>query len=58
VAPPSDEVAVVQVPPGARITARMPTPEEREEFGLPTEDVPVLVVVLPADRFTVEVAES
>lgn len=52
-----DAVAVVKIPPGARITSRMPTPEEREALDL-GEGVPVLVVVLPGDRFTVEVAED
>jgi DNA-binding GntR family transcriptional regulator len=54
------EVTAVRVPPGARISARMPTLEERDELGLP-EGVPLLVVehggrveVLPADRFAVD----
>ena len=53
------EVSVVEVPPGARVTARMPTPEERDELALP-EGVPLLEVerdgrveVFPADRFAV-----
>lgn len=58
------EVSVVDVPPGARVSARMPSPEERERFGLP-EGTPLLVVerdgrveVLPADRFAVETVAS
>lgn len=54
-APPSHEVAVVPVPPGVRVTARMPTPDEREHFGLVDEDTPVLVVVLPGNRYTLKV---
>ncbi|GAA3253136.1 GntR family transcriptional regulator [Dactylosporangium siamense] len=45
------------VPPGGVVSARMPTPRERERFGL-AEGVPVLVVrtgeaeeIHPADRF-------
>lgn len=34
-------------PAGATVTARMPTPEERDEFGIPA-GVPVLVVDDPA----------
>lgn len=56
--PPSDGVAVVKVPPGVRITARMPDPEERDYFGMPDVGVPVLVVVIPGDRFTVEVVDD
>lgn len=58
------EVSAVEVPPGARITARMPTLEEREEWGLP-EGVPLLEVardgrveVLPADRFAVDTVDG
>src|SRR5262249_6400074 len=39
---------------GRRIYARMPTPEECQEFRIVTEGVPVLVIgdkVYPADRF-------
>lgn len=62
------ERAVVKVPPGARVSARMPTPAEREDLGgvgeVP-EGVPVLVVerdgntrLFPADRFVVETTDS
>jgi DNA-binding GntR family transcriptional regulator len=47
------EFTRLQLPPGVLATARMPTPEERERFGLPV-GVPVLVVdseVYPADRY-------
>lgn len=54
------DAAVVSVPPGVRITSRMPTPEERRRLSI-AEGVPVLVVermgeveVLPADRFAIE----
>jgi DNA-binding GntR family transcriptional regulator len=49
------EPTLIELPPGVRVTARMPTPEERERFGLPA-GVPVLVVageVFPADRYAV-----
>jgi DNA-binding transcriptional regulator YhcF (GntR family) len=64
------ERVVVTVPPGATITARMPTPAERDRLGeaegrvLP-EGVPVLVVehdgaveLFPGDRFAVETVDS
>jgi GntR family transcriptional regulator len=58
------DAAVVSVPPGVRITSRMPTPEERRRLAI-AEGVPVLVVeregeteVLPADRFAIETAEA
>lgn len=47
------ELERVEIPPGVLVTARMPTPEEREWFNLPV-GVPVFVVgdeVYPADRF-------
>jgi DNA-binding GntR family transcriptional regulator len=54
------DAAVVSVPPGGRITSRMPTPEERRRLAI-AEGIPVLVVerggeveVLPADRFAIE----
>lgn len=58
------EVVVVKVPNGRRITARMPTEEERRRGGLP-EGVPVLVVedpsgetqVLPGDSTVLETGE-
>jgi DNA-binding GntR family transcriptional regulator len=37
------EPAVVNVPPGRRVTSRMPTERERRELGIP-EGTPVLVV--------------
>lgn len=46
------DVVRVPIPPGTVVTARMPTPDEREHWGLPV-GVPVLVVgdeVYPADR--------
>lgn len=59
-----EEPAVVTVQAGARVTARMPTEEERQRFGLP-EGTPLLVVehegrrdLLPADRFAVEMADE
>jgi DNA-binding transcriptional MocR family regulator len=62
------ERVVVTVPPGARITARMPTPAERDELGAERavpEGVPVLVVerdgdvrLFPADRFVVATVDS
>lgn len=48
------ELTRVKLPPGAAVTARMPTPEERQRWGLPV-GVPVLVAgseVYPADRYT------
>lgn len=54
----------VRVGPGARITARMPTEEERRRFGL-AEGTPILVVgrggetdLLPGDRFVIETVEA
>lgn len=43
----------VTVPPGASITARMPTPAERRELGIDGPGIPVLIVgdrMYPADR--------
>lgn len=59
---PSDEISVVHIPAGARVTARMPTYAERRALGL-HEGVPLLVVsrpgrddeVYPADRTALEV---
>jgi GntR family transcriptional regulator len=51
---PKPERQRVRIPQGAEVTARMPTPAERERWGLPV-GVPVLVVggnVYPADRFS------
>jgi DNA-binding transcriptional MocR family regulator len=48
---PKPEYSRIGIPPGALVTARMPTPEERERWNLPA-GVPVLVVnaeVYPAD---------
>lgn len=57
------EPAVVKVPPGARVTSRMPTEEERQRFAL-QEGTPLLAVELggqtelfPADRFVIETVE-
>jgi DNA-binding FadR family transcriptional regulator len=52
--PPERELVLLR--PGERVYARMPTPEECQEFaiGVEIEGVPVLVVgdtVYPADRF-------
>lgn len=54
------ERAVVEVPPGARIITRMPTEQERREFGI-AHGVPVFEVevdgevqVLPGDRIAIE----
>lgn len=47
------ELERVEIPSGALVTARMPTPEERRRWDLPV-GVPVLVVegeVYPADRY-------
>jgi DNA-binding GntR family transcriptional regulator len=47
------ELTRVQVPRGTVITSRMPTPDERERWGMPA-GVPVLVAggeVHPADRY-------
>jgi GntR family transcriptional regulator len=64
------ETTVMPVPPGAVITCRMPTPEERERLGeaegrVIPEGVPVLalrrgesVELLPGDRFAVETVGS
>jgi DNA-binding FadR family transcriptional regulator len=44
----------VSLPPGSTIYARMPTPEELEEFDLPRDGSPVLVVgdtVYPANKY-------
>lgn len=49
---PRPELQRVEIPQGAVVTARMPTPEERDRLDLPV-GVPVLVVggeVYPADR--------
>lgn len=58
------ELAVVNVRPGARVTARLPTEEERRRFAL-AEGTPLLVVerdgereLLPADRFAVETVDT
>lgn len=58
------EVVVVPVPPGARISARMPTDEERQRFDL-AEGTPLLIVeqagdvqIFPADRTAVETTQS
>jgi DNA-binding GntR family transcriptional regulator len=58
------DLAVVNVPPGARITARLPTEDERRRHGL-AEGTPVLVIerggqleLLPADRFAVETVDA
>jgi len=59
---PVDEVAVVRVGAGTRVSARVPTADERLRLGVP-EGTAVLVVmrdgepetVLPADRTVVEV---
>lgn len=55
---------VVKIAPGARVTARMPTEEERRQFSLP-EGTPLLEVrrgsqveLLPADRFALETVEA
>lgn len=52
----SSEQVDVKVPRGARVTSRMPTPDERGELDIP-EGVPLLVVTYggktsryPADR--------
>jgi DNA-binding GntR family transcriptional regulator len=56
--------AVVKVPPGARVTTRMPTEEERRQFGL-SEGTPLLVIrrggqteLLPGDKYAVETIEA
>jgi DNA-binding transcriptional regulator YhcF (GntR family) len=56
--------AVVKVPPGAHVTTRMPTEEERRRFGL-SEGTPLLVIkrdgqmeLLPGDKYAVETVES
>jgi DNA-binding transcriptional regulator YhcF (GntR family) len=56
--------AIVKVPPGAHVTARMPTEEERRRFSLP-EGTPLLVIkrggqteLLPGDKFVVETVEA
>lgn len=53
------EATVVRVPPGARITARMPTEDERQRLGI-AEGTPVLEVssaggrrLLPGDQYAV-----
>lgn len=58
------EPTVVKVPPGARITTRMPTEDERRRLGL-AEGTPVLEVelrgevqLLPGDRFALETVEG
>lgn len=54
------EPTVVKVPPGARITTRMPTGDERQQLGL-AEGTPILEVelsgeirLLPGDRYALE----
>ena len=54
------ERAVVEIPPGARITTRMPTEHERRQFSI-ADGVPVLEVeidgeirVLPGDQVVIE----
>lgn len=57
-----EDVTVVRVEPGARVSARMPASDERRRLGIP-EGTPVLVVaregreddVLPADRTVIQV---
>jgi DNA-binding GntR family transcriptional regulator len=59
---PVEEVAVVRVGAGTRVSARVPTADERLKLGIP-EGTAVLVVIregepeqlLPADRTVVEV---
>lgn len=54
------EPTVVKIPPGARITTRMPTEDERRRLGI-VEGTPVLVVetetgveLFPGDRHVIE----
>jgi DNA-binding GntR family transcriptional regulator len=54
------ERTVVEIPPGARITTRMPTEQERRRLGI-ADGVPVFEVeldgeiqVLPGDRIAIE----
>ncbi len=62
---PADELAVVRVGLGTRVSARIPTADERLSLGIP-EGTAVLVVaragepeqVLPADRTVVEVDDG
>lgn len=58
------ETTVVKIPPGARITARMPTADERERLHL-AEGTPILEVdlhgevrLLPGDRYALETVED
>ncbi|WP_204042694.1 GntR family transcriptional regulator [Acrocarpospora phusangensis] len=58
------EVQEHQIPPGAKVTARMPSRAERRRFNIP-EGIPVLVVesageqvVLPADRAVLRGSEE
>ena len=58
------EASVVNVPPGVRITTRMPTEDERLHFGL-SEGTPLLVVespagveLLPGDQYAIETVAS
>jgi DNA-binding transcriptional MocR family regulator len=46
-------VSVVDVPPGHRVTARMPTDREKVDLDLP-DGVPMLVLLGPADAAGVE----
>jgi GntR family transcriptional regulator len=59
------ERQTVTVEGPAIVEARMPTPDERRELGLPAQGVPVLVVekdgqeqVLPANRTRLEIPQS
>lgn len=58
------EQTTVKVGPGGRITARMPTEDERRRFGL-SEGTPLLVVecdssvdLYPGDRTVIEVVQD